>query len=298
VLYLEDDRERNSWIEFIKEIKNTQLNKWNASSVKIWALVTFLASGIIFLINNIDNVININSIVVILSFLFGISNVGFLILNTFFRKELVYENVSHKYNELKKQIMSPVIFATHMIAISCLISNIFATRYIIYNKEYDVSSGPQVIYIINIMWLEINTFGINKMIQKMLLKLNLKDRIKIMEKISNVSSKKKNTQQITSIVMIIILLVISLFQFYQLYKTGFFIKNKKSIIYSLYIFGFLGSGVWIAKYYSYKIIYTWIEDFYSEIFKHNLSTQEMKNKYFNEFASNNSLENFAFRKKE
>ncbi|HEX9059526.1 MAG TPA: X2-like carbohydrate binding domain-containing protein [Clostridia bacterium] len=86
------------------------------------------------------------------------------------------------------------------------------------------------------------------------------------------------------------------YQIYQCYYSGLIFENRQLLIYSIYLVGIIISLYYIARYYSYKIIYSWIENFYNEIIEYGLTGEQIHKRFFEEYTYNDNLELFAFKK--
>ena len=76
-----------------------------------------------------------------------------------------------------------------------------------------------------------------------------------------------------------------------------FLYNITTLL-AIYCVGVFNSLVYIARIYSYRIIYTWIEDFYNDIHLSELPFGEIKARLQEEFSSGRSLETITYNKDE
>jgi hypothetical protein len=104
-----NENDRGQLVSFVLEMKNTQLTKLNSATFSVGALILFIVSAFILIINKLPmKKIGYHDLYLFLLFchcFFSVVSVGFNYLNRFFRQDHVIKNIRSTFNVLEKQFM-------------------------------------------------------------------------------------------------------------------------------------------------------------------------------------------------
>lgn len=266
--------ERKIWLDFIKEVKNSQYNKLNSSSIKIGTIIAFMATTIIFIVNGLPSVkpstIKVYYLLIIFNFLMGAFLVLFNIFNSVFRRDLVNANILERYSDIKKQYMAPYILASMIqlliwIGVNILISVLF------FRLDYldFYLFLPSIVYFV----VGIKMFGFS--LKPIYINYLGLDQLTI----------KKGNYFFT--VFHVLSLISIPYYCIMFYSSGFIFSNKTLFIYALYFMGLIFASNYFARYLSYKIIYSWIDRIYIDLFSGAIYDNNLRKEIFSQIKSIN-----------
>jgi hypothetical protein len=277
-----ESSERKVLIDFIKEIKNTQFNKLNSSSLKSSSIIAFFAASIIFFINGLPSVkppiIKLYLLLIVFNFLVGSVVVFANIFNAFFRNKEVHANILGEYGELKKQYMRVVATMSILQEYFLIAVNItIIVLMFVVQFAYTYLSLPSIIYLVIIIGMIRSSY------------------IPI---INNYQKKDYDYKsgKLDYLFGICNFLGILLMVYYPLlfYCSGVIFDNKKVFIYALYSFGLLISSFYFSRFLSYKIIYSWLERLYTKVHVEDISLEELKARLSQDLESINDLDTVVY----
>lgn len=274
--------ERKIWLDFLKEVKNSQYNKLNSSSIKIGTIVAFMATTIIFIINGLPSVKPSTTIVyyllIIINFLMGAFIVSFNVFNNLFRKDLIIANTMEKYCNIKYQYMFPYIAITMFQIIIWIVLNSLITILFFQLKYLYISLFlPSIVYFaLGIAMLSSTAKSFNY------------NYLEMEQPIINKKNYFVKALNICGPISILYYLI-------SFYCSGFIFSNKELFIYAFYFFGLILASNFFARHLSYRIINSWIDRIYIELFL-GASVEEVSKEINSNIKSINDLDTVTYQK--
>jgi len=273
--------EKRMWIDFIKEIKNSQFNKLNSSSIKIGTIVAFMATSIIFIVNTLPSfkpsAIKVYYLLIILNFFMGTIIILFNFFNAFFRKDALKSNMMEIYSRVKKQYMLPVIVASMIQMIIWIAMNITIIILFFLLRYQDL-----YLFIPSIVYFVVAIGMINFSVKSININYGQMDQA--------INSRKN---YVFAFFNFISLFLIG-YYLIAFYSSGFIFSNKIIFIYALYFIGLIVALYYFARYLSYKIIYSWIDRIYIDAYSGNTDINNLREKIINEIKSLNDLDTISY----
>ncbi|WP_128103141.1 hypothetical protein [Paenibacillus sp. DCT19] len=288
--FLEEDR--NKLIGFVKECKTSYLSKMNNSTFKMSTLIFFLAGSLIWLINFIPNSRpTFDKYYVLLISCTAFLNIvvlGFDLLNRIFRRKQVEKNIYGELNNLERQYMKPIYIITCSFNILWIISLVSSSVIMLFfSREFWLLVFPNIL-VIKLAFMTL----INCLIPLINNYTNYK--IPIPKQLDKQAKRYSFIQVYYNLIPTLILIY---YLFYFVFS-NFFFDYKNTVLIALYLIGGFISLLLIAREWSNKIIYSWLEDLYAEIYLKDLSYSKIKKILDENFSSGRNLETMIFSEKD
>lgn len=295
-----NENDKKIIIDFVKEMKNTQLTKMNSATFKMGALILFITSTLVLIINKIPtrsiNVMDIYIFLLFFNCFMSLTLVTFNFLNSNFRKNQVMKNIRSKYNELEKQFMKlPLIyslFASAMWGITLLSLLIFMI--ILDYKMWYVVVPNFIIFafmafsmFINALYPMILNYAPSE-ISDAMIETN-KNRSTI---------KASGVRKLLGYIYSTLSYCIPLISIIILYYVNLIFQYKTILILSIYLTGSVLAVAYIIRTFSLRIVFTWWERLYIEIHLRDYSLEEILNELKENHSIGSSIETITFNNKE
>lgn len=272
---MQNENDRKILIEFVKESKIASLNKMNNSIFKLGTLLVFIIGSILYVIQNspskIPELSDYFIALTLMNYFIGAPLILFHFgINAIFRREHIIKNAEKNWNNLEIQYMRPiqiVSFIQSVVLILMILTMFIFCIYFEFAYWRIMLPNLALLYLLYFM--------------------------------SRNSIRKLNNQNsdglVKKIISVIATLIVFTLPFYNFsYIVGIIYNHKLISLYSLYITGCYWVLLLISKTLSYRIIYSWIEDFYNEIHIKDLSYDDIKNKLRLEFTVGRNLETITY----
>lgn len=287
--------DRKALIDFIKETKTTQFNKLNASTFKVSTLFLFLVGAIVWLIDIVPDKQNITIIDFYLIFflthtLLSALLVSFNLINGIFRMKHVEKILYENFNSLEKQFTKPGLFAAAFASSLWglfLVSLLFIMIFNNFIYWYIIVPNFVVFFMMSLIMLR----NAIKPLIRNLINDNTESEKRSKKEISNFKKIIKNIILLMYSISSILLPVVNLI---FVYREAIIFDHKIISIFSINLVGVILTLLYLARTMSYRIIYTWIEDFYNDIHINNYSEEEIRNRLNNEFSNGRFFETITY----
>jgi len=280
--------EKDKLINFVKECKNVYLSKMNNSTFKMSTLVFFLTGSLIWFINTIPTskptfdqyyVLLISCTVFL-----NIVVLGFDLINRVFRRDLVEKNIYGNLNKLERQYMKPIYITTCIFNILWIILLIFSIVIMLFfSHKLWFLALPNILVIklafmtlINCLIPIFNNYTSHKI------------------PVPNEPRKSINRYSFTMVYYNLVPTSVLIYYLFCFMLSDFFFEYKKTVLFALYLTGGLVSLLLIAREWSNKIIYSWLEDLYIEIYLKNLSYSQIKKILKENFSAGRNIETMVY----
>ncbi|MBB6024288.1 hypothetical protein HNR77_005396 [Paenibacillus sp. JGP012] len=280
--------EKDELINFVKECKNAYLSKMNNSTFKMSTLVFFLTGSLIWFINTIPTskptfdqyyVLLISCTVFL-----NIVVLGFDLINRIFRRNLVEKNIYGELNKLERQYMKPIYITTFIFNILWILLLISSSVIMFFFSHKLWFLALPNILVIKLAFMTL----INCLIPLFNNYTNYKIPVP--------NEAEESNKKYSFAIVYYNLLPTSVLIYYLLcfMLSDFFFEYKKTVLFSLYLTGGIVSILLIAREWSNKIIYSWLEDLYIAIYMKNLSYSQIKKILKENFSTGRNIETMVY----
>jgi hypothetical protein len=275
--------DKKEWLDFLNNYKNGFVNKVNASAFKSGTIIIFLISTLILFINklpsSLPNLKDVAITIIFFTFIFNLVLFFSNLMNFIFRRSAVNQNMNRPLNELEKQYMLPTTINSTLCSLVLFCTNAFS---IIYCLISGILNNPIILLSFIVFFLLMFLLTISSW--QVILRNYFKRDLNLL--------KNKFLLCLNPIInlgqFIIVLAAVSLI------KDSIVYNNKELILFAVYLSGIMFSITYILKYYSYKIIISWVEQFINEVMINNLDALQIKEKFCKEYSKCINLETFYF----
>ncbi|WP_148267434.1 hypothetical protein [Paenibacillus terrae] len=272
---MQDENEKKLLIEFVKETKIASLNKMNNATFKFGTLFVFIMGSLLFALQNLpSNRPDLHDYYIasiLVNYFIGISVISSHIFNAFFRKVQQNKNAEKKWNEMEIKYMFPL----QMVSFIQMIIFIFIILVMfVFCFYFELEFWRIMLQFIALLYL-IYFMGRNAI-----------------KKIKPEEQNEKIHKKIIDLIIFLIIIISSLYNFPFIIDLIF--DHRLVTVYCFYFVGCFWALSLIFKAFSYRIIYSWVEDFYNEIHISDLSLDEIKNKLKLEFSAGRNIETITF----
>lgn len=275
---MSNENEKKVLVEFLKETKTASLIKMNNATYKLSTLLAFILGCIIFTIKNLPSTPpDLNDFYIafiLINYFIGCFVVFFHFFNLVFRREQTWKNATKNWNELERAYMKPAKIAGMMV-ISLFVTTIIMMIYLCFHFRFQywrmTLQYIPIFYIIFFMTRNL---------------------------IKGVSEDRLTTNLLKGLIAFLMLMLLIFIPFYNLPTIiNLIFEHKLIALYSFYFVGCYWAIFLISKVLSYRIIYTWIEDFYNDIHLYDIETEQIKAKLKSEFSSGRNIETIVYSRK-